>query len=143
MTPDRHPQEAETDPVLDAFADDLLRGAGPPTAPPGLKSRALEAARREMSGEASPSPSPLERWIGAVFTSRLFWTAWATAMILAFALGPPAAEPSRTELPVEAYALEAGDLDRPEAWIASASNRPRPTGPLLADAPSDLPLDLN
>lgn len=143
MNPDRNPNTDETDPVLDAFADNLLRSACPPTAPPGLKSRALEGARREMSGGASPSSPVLERWIGAVFNSRLFWTAWATAMILAFALGPPEAEPSRAELPVEARALEDSALDRPETWIASASNRPRPTGPLLSDAPSELPLDLN
>lgn len=59
---------------------------------------------------------------------------------LALALRPPApdpavplpeAEPARAELH-----LDGVDLEAPQAWLASASHRPRPTGPLLTETPS-------
>lgn len=138
----RHDDTRDHDAMLEAFASDLRRSAIPPSTPPGLKARALAAAQREMSVEASHSHSVLERWIGAVFSSRLFWAAWATALILALALRPLNVDVSRAEPSPAMRALEAPALEPPDAWIAAASERPLPTGPLLSDTPPAFPVDL-
>lgn len=120
-----HPDDQDR---LEALGRELLRGAGPPKPPGGLRSRALAAARRKWRAvevkKANEQPSPLDRWIGTLFRSRVLWTAWAVAMLLALALRPPLASDT---LPVY---LDGAALDF-EAPAASA--RPSPTGPLLRD----------
>lgn len=121
--------DPEMDPVLDAFAQRLRRDARPPALPPGLRARSLDSARQEMA--TVPTSTVLERCVGAVFFSRLFWTSWALALLLTVTLrSPPSPGPGATARSVDAAGL--GDAG---SWLTSmTSHRPHPTGPLLSEA---------
>ena len=60
----------------DAVVERLLNGLQPPLPPPGLRSRALAAARQRIGSETAP-----DRW-SVIWSSRRLRLTWAASVVL-------------------------------------------------------------